>query len=190
MSSLIIQILLLLGVSGFVVWALWKTFGAGSPFILDPPDTSLRRLEKRSHKAIFLARWTLYACIWAVLVVGVVSTIIYVAISGNDYGEISDATVFVVFVLSVLGWLAVLWRRVSLKWPAALLAFALFPLGLLILLPLGSRMLYVLYVVVAVGLGKLIISLAGRRNVLAASQLKTDRLKIRPRGLVEALHDK
>jgi hypothetical protein len=157
--------------------ALARAF-SGSAFILDPPDGRLRDVASRTHRAIYIGRWALYAWIWSWLAFIPVFLIAELLIGDRNPLELPYTTWLVLLFVWMAGWLAAVHFRVSLKWPSLIVIS-----GLIAFLPLF------LLVVGAVGLGKLIISLVGRRNVLAASQLRADRLKIRPRGLLEALHD-
>ena len=91
-----------------------------------------------------------------------------------DY-RVPGWTVVLFFAFVVAVWLLVLWRRVSLKWPAiAALVLLALPFGIL-----------AIGIVKSIGLGKLVVHSVGRTNVYAASHMRVGFRRASPRGLVE-----
>lgn len=106
-----------------------------------------------------------------------------------------DITLLIPFlygsVLWFLAWL-VLWRKKSRRWP---IGVALLPCGLVALViafglvPFIFLLPAALGVILTVGLLKLLVEGAGRRNVFASSTIRASQPKAPPRGLVESRGD-
>ncbi|MCX6345112.1 MAG: hypothetical protein NT018_08555 [Armatimonadetes bacterium] len=172
--TVITYALLAIGFAAFMAWVVVRNFASDAPFLFDIPNVDKDVKRTKWQQIIHAIRCVVYALIWLVLVVIAFFLPIGIADIGGASLEISDWAGFSILGLMFCIWIAVLIKKVSLRWPLTIIG--------LIFIPIGG---FVMTVVGAIGLGKLIIMSNGRWNVFAGSKLRADNLRAKPRGLVE-----
>lgn len=191
MLSALIVLLPLIFVGAVVLWVLIMLFRSGESFVLDPPRRRFRELDAPRHKTIFLVRWGIYAALWCVLLMAALLLIASLSMGSKTTYELPDVTVIGSIAAFALLWYAVMRRRVSLRWPCFIALLAIIGATLYEMeWDWSARFLgTAACVVMCTGLGKLIIQLWGRRNILAGSSLRAVGRPRATNGLVEVSSD-
>ena len=160
--------------SGLAVWAAWSlTATAGATAVeivaMDIFVVVAWAIVMLQPGAV---RGAVYAIAWGWIIVALVGGLLAVAAPDGGPGW----TIAAIALASGL-WIFVLLKKISLFWPVGV-AVALVTL----MMPLGTL---AVGVITTIGLGKLIIEMMGRRNVLAGSRLSSGPTIIPPKGMVE-----
>lgn len=172
--SFIMYAFLAIGFVVFMVWMVVRNFASDAPFLFDIPQVDRNAKRTTWQQIIHAIRCLIYALIWLVFVVFAYSVILAIMASGVAFKFVPDWVGYIIIGFMFCTWLAILIRRVSLRWPLTIIG--------LLFIPIGG---FIMTVVGAIGLGKLIIMSNGRWNVFAGSKLRADKLRAKPRGLVE-----
>lgn len=133
-----------------------------------------------------VAAWFGYAMLWAAaLFAPAVGVSLRGALGGFGGWCWSTPMVAMPLAAAALLWIVVLWRRLAPRWAlllaagfALLVALELVPLPVLVYA--GAPV-----IIVAVGVGKLMVEIACQRGLLGRSVLRSKGVTVPPRGLVE-----